>query len=110
MHNLCCKNKFYLHENKKVIFISKPLQLASLRNRGLGQLGNGLLARTLADFFFFSTHAQEGVKIQRQKDQVLFTSVPRNSTLKTNKPWADGTLILPLSLQQSDPFYGYLRY
>ena len=40
---LCCENEFYLHDNKKIIFISMALHLASLWNRGLKQLRNGLL-------------------------------------------------------------------
>ena len=46
--NLCCESGFYLHENnKKFIFISMSSHLASLSNRGLGHLGNGLILTTI---------------------------------------------------------------
>ena len=38
-----CENKFYLRENKKITFISMAAHFASLWNRGLRRLGNGLL-------------------------------------------------------------------
>ena len=37
-----CDSEFYLHKNKKIIFISLALHLAVLWNKGLGKLWNGL--------------------------------------------------------------------
>ena len=46
MHNLSCENEFYLHENAKIISISKAGQLTSLRYRGPRELGKSIkLAR-----------------------------------------------------------------
>lgn len=41
---LCRENELYLQESKKIIFTSTASHLASLYDRGLGQLGNGLRA------------------------------------------------------------------
>ena len=41
MHNLSCENEFYLHENEKMISISKAEHLPSCSNRDPGELGNG---------------------------------------------------------------------
>ena len=42
----CEEHEIYLHGNKKNHFMSIDSQLASLWNRGLGQLGNGIVTTT----------------------------------------------------------------
>ena len=39
----CYESEFYLQENKKILFISIASPSTSLWNRGLGQLGDGLI-------------------------------------------------------------------
>ena len=39
------KNESDWHENNKIIFLIKASNLASLLNRRLGQLGNGLITK-----------------------------------------------------------------
>ena len=42
VQNLSCEDEFYLHENKKIIFVTMVLHKGSLWNRGMGHLGNRL--------------------------------------------------------------------
>ena len=83
MQDLCCENEFYLHEDKKIFFVSMASHLASLWNRGLRQLGSS--AESII-FFLFLSYLEKSIEgLLGINNELTYTHTRTDSKRKTSK-------------------------